>query len=164
MKKHLVAGVLGLTMLLVVVSTPVVSAGEGRVGRNASGECCVLVDGACVPCDKMASTRATCDPGQCKTMTPEQCNAQGCEPAECRKTSAISSSARVQSAGACLSGPDCKSASNCATKSRCGGGGCAMQMVKVQDAMTGEVTYRLVPVATQTTLSKSEVAKPGTGI
>lgn len=57
MKKHSTIGVLSLVILMAAVVT--LNAGEGTVYYGANGECCVLVDGACVPCDGNTSGTST---------------------------------------------------------------------------------------------------------
>ena len=105
MKKHSIIGVLSAVILLTAAIT--LNAGERTVYYGSNGECCVLVNGECVPCDGKtsgASTTATTTPAvatlanakvrpatapaggpytleQCKTLG---INARGCGSGPCK--------------------------------------------------------------------------------
>ena len=102
MRKHFPAGVVALTLLVIVAGALTLYAGDG----SANGENCVMVDGVCELFDKTSGTLTSAwnslspaffslagvraqltsagfDPGQCEPMTPEQCAAAGYEPGNC---------------------------------------------------------------------------------
>lgn len=169
MRKHPFLGVLALAMLLAVAGLTTLNAGQMRTGTGPDGECCVLVDGVCVPCDDIAGTANTatakpslarlanstsssmsgCD-GPCTPMTPEQCAAVGCDPAQCASGTSGKSGAligaKTQIASACGSGP-CVPSQGCGSAGGCGAGA-SMTVIGVRDATTGQVTYYAMPLST----------------
>ena len=131
---------------------------------TGSHDCCVLVDGQCVPCDGFAAestaprsisatlASATCD-GPCVPMTPEECAAIGCVPRECDDAGTAGltpnlsrfASATETMVGCdgkpCVPMPGCGSGSGCATNAT------AMTLVGLRNAETGAVTYVTLPVS-----------------
>lgn len=153
MRKHPMFGVLALAAVLAVAlgsGAASLYAGQRTVLTGANGECCVLVDGACVPCDDVATTAAIrkataqfatarvieanpatasagCDPSNCVPMTPEECAAIGCPPAQCSTGNGCASNARMirievapQPTSSGCGGAPCVPAAGCGNGSGCG--------------------------------------------
>ena len=143
MRKHLVIGVLALAVLMLGAVT--LNAGDGTVYMGADGECCTLVNGACVPCEcrdgvstsasitpatlavatfATATTQlasAGCDPSQCEPMTAEQCAALGFDVSKCSTTGAKLISTKSVKASGCGGAP-CAPSPGCGTGSGCAAG------------------------------------------
>jgi hypothetical protein len=133
-------------------------------------ECCVAVQGKCVPCEGMASTTptalftssaaaahtvsgtaaSTACGGPCVPMTPAECQASGCNPTSCAGgTCTPKTPAECQASGcnptSCAGGP-CTPVSSCGSGSGCASAATSSP-VGIRDARTGEVTFVTMPLA-----------------
>ena len=179
MTRHSFLGVLVLAMLLAVAGLSTVSAGQKQY-RTADGECCILVNGQCVPCPE-GSTTASAQPAKAVSISstaPKLASACGpgpcvpCKPGECaagtpgsKQINSTLITSQAQPTPGCGSGPcaPCPAGQACATGASCSPGGfssgAGYTLIGVRDANAGQIVVYQVPTATGRMLPASSTQK-----